>query len=132
MLQVGSTVRIKEDAFKDSHDPLEFDLRGRIGTVKFELANAWEVQVDDEFFILDDTEFDEVEITEEITPDTPQNRRFAALIRSGIETLGWDEFEREFVDATGLILIKEEAGRRFYEWPDGQLKITIGNFVDES
>lgn len=91
MLQVGSAVRIKADAFKDSHDPIDFDLRGRIGTISCELSDRWEVRVDDEFFILDDTEFDEVEFTEKITPDTPRNREFAALIRSGIETLGQAE-----------------------------------------
>lgn len=131
MLQVGSTIRIKPDAFKDSHDPLEFDLRGRIGTISCELSDRWEVRVDDEFFILDDTEFDEVEFTEVITPDTPLNREFATMIRRGIETLGWDEFEQQFTEVMGLILIKEENGCRFYERPDVQLKITIGLIEEE-
>ena len=112
MLQVGSNVRVKRNAYEGSDEPKDF-----------------EVRVGDEWFILSSSEVEEIEFTETITPDTPQNQEFAAMIRQGIETLGWDEFEQQFVEAMELYLVAEGGGKRYYERADGQVKMTIGNFL---
>lgn len=63
--------------------------------------------------------------------NTPKAKEFGEMIRAGIEQYGWDEFERLFVKAAGLVLAKEENGKRYYEHPDhDDLKITIGIFTE--
>ena len=67
----------------------------------------------------------EKQYTQTIKPDTPQNRQMIQAIREAIELYGWNEFERLFVEATGLELIQEEAGKRYYERPDGEARVTF-------
>lgn len=69
------------------------------------------------------TNNEEVEITEEITPDTPRNRQVLASIREGIALLGWEEYEKQLVEALSLHLATETDEKRFYAGDDGQIQI---------
>lgn len=128
MLQIGTTVRVKENAYEGSDNPTDFEVRGKVGQIETELTqNEWEVKIGDDWFILNSDELEEIEITEEIDPDTPRNREVLAAIRRGIETLGWEEFEQTLVEALDLYLVGEGDGQRHYEAADGQARITFSH-----
>lgn len=125
-MQVGSLVRVKEDAFKGSDDPADFEIRGKVGEVVFDLEDSgWEIRIDDDCFILMDNEIDEIEQSETVEPDTPQMREIAGKIKALINQFGWDTSEKILVGALDLELVKDEDGQRVYERPDVQMKITF-------
>lgn len=63
MLNVGSRVRIKENAYEGSTEPADLEARGKVGVVVFSLADGtWEVQTDDgEFELLTTDELEEID-----------------------------------------------------------------------
>lgn len=68
-IEIGSRVRIKDNAYEGSDDPNDFLARGKTGTVAFSFGDgAWEVQGDDdEFYPLTEDEIEEIEDDQEAT-----------------------------------------------------------------
>lgn len=125
-MQVGSMVRVKENAFEGSDDPRDFEVRGEVGQIIFDLDNGeWTVKVGDDWYILNTDELEEIEQSETIEPDTPQMREIAGKIKAFINQVGWDASEEVLVGALDLELVREKNGQRVYERADGQLKITF-------
>lgn len=66
MLQVGSKVRVKQNAFEGSDDPSDFLARGKVGEIIFSVGyDEWEVLADDgDYFLLTTDELEELEAGE--------------------------------------------------------------------
>lgn len=62
MLQIGSKVRIKENAYEGSNDPDDFLARGKVGEIVFSSAHdEWEVLTEDgEYYPLTTDEVEEL------------------------------------------------------------------------
>lgn len=63
MLQVGSKIRIKENAYEGSDDPIDFLARGKVGEIVYSHGeDAWEVQTEDgEYYSLITGEIEEID-----------------------------------------------------------------------
>lgn len=63
MLNVGSRVRIKENAYEGSTEPKDFLVRGKAGVIVWSLGgDQWEVQTDDgEYELLTTEELEEID-----------------------------------------------------------------------
>lgn len=68
-IQIGSRIRIKDNAYEGSDDPADFEARGKTGTVVYSFGDgAWEVQGDDdEFYPLTEDEIEEVKDDQKTT-----------------------------------------------------------------
>lgn len=75
--------------------------------------------------IIRNLESDELEQSESVEPDTPETRKIAARIRAWLNRVGWDTGEKILADALGLVLVKTENDKRFYERADGKINITF-------
>lgn len=62
-LQLGSRVRIKENAYEGSDEPKDFLVRGKAGVIVWSLGgDRWEVETEDgEFELLTTEEFEEID-----------------------------------------------------------------------